>query len=179
MTSPLPSEERKVLMADMSSDRSAKENEDLFAFTLSPVQKRIWQAYCEAPTSTVYNASFRWNLEGPVQPALIEESFRQIIDRHEILRTTFTDANGRPEQVVAPHTPLRVSQTDLRDLPQGERMAEMDRLCAIEAQTPFDLRSGPLLRVGLLRLETEHFVLMLTLHHIVTDGWSMASLWRS
>jgi non-ribosomal peptide synthetase component F/thioesterase domain-containing protein len=176
MTSPLPSEERKVLLADLSSDRSAKENEDLFAFMLSPIQYRIWRAYCQAPTSTVYNASFRWNLEGPVQPVLVEESFRQIIDRHEILRTTFTDANGRPEQVVVAHSPLRISQTDLRDLPQGERMAEMDRLCAMEAQTPFDLRSGPLLRVGLLRLDAEHFVLMLTLHHIVTDGWSIGIL---
>jgi non-ribosomal peptide synthetase component F/thioesterase domain-containing protein len=147
---------------------------EAFAFPLSPAQERMWRADRARPGNPAYNASFRWELKGPVRLDLLTRTFEEIIRRHEILRATFTEIDGVPVQVIAPSMHLEIDWKDLRWLPSEERMAEIDRLCLREARRSFDLQTGPLVRAGLLRVGDDQFVLMFTLHHIVSDGWSIA-----
>ncbi len=146
---------------------------ELFAFPLSPAQERMWYATRENPDNPAYNGSFRWALEGQVDPRLVERTFVEIVQRHEALRTTFSVVDGHPVQIVSPHLELRVQVTDLRGLAADTREQEMDRLCAREASRPFDVENDALIRVGLLRMGDQHHILMLTLHHLVSDGWSI------
>ena len=117
-------------------------------------------------------------LSGELDVGALEASFSEVVCRHEVLRTTFAAVDGRAVQMIGEPSSLPLSPVDLSGLSAVERDAEVERLLGEEADHPFDLETGPLLRVGLLRLgETEH-VLMVTLHHIVTDGWSMGVLVR-
>ena len=106
------------------------------------------------------------------------QSVNEIIKRHEALRTTFTTVDGRPVQVVAPTLTVGLPVVNLQDLTESEREAEVGRLAIEEAQRPFNLARGPLLRVTLLRLGEEEHVGLLTMHHIVSDGWSTGILIR-
>ena len=156
----------------VSSDAGAAT--DLFAFPLSSAQEPLWRHYKKNPDSPVYNASFRWRFDGPLDAGILERTFNEIVRRHEILRSTFDETDDGPIQLVAPFLALHLLETDLRSLPPSTRDGEMDRLCNDEARKPFNLRSGPLLRIGLLRMADTHRVFTLTLHHIVCDGWSIS-----
>jgi non-ribosomal peptide synthetase component F/thioesterase domain-containing protein len=145
-------------------------------FALSPAQERIWSAWRSNPADTSWNGSFRINLAGPVDAAVLERTFNLIIRRHAILRATIHEANGAPGQTIAPELHLRLGTSDLRGVPGELREAEMDRLCAEEAQKPFDLATAPLFRAGLLQMEDQRFILTLTLHQVVCDGWSIGLL---
>ncbi|NKI72837.1 condensation protein, partial [Collimonas pratensis] len=104
------------------------------------------------------------------------KTLNEIVRRHEVLRTSFVLEDAVPSQVISPALELVFDLIDLSELPHGEREARAQWLICEEAQRPFDLETGPLIRAELLRLgETEHIVL-LTLHHIVSDGWSMGIL---
>lgn len=146
---------------------------DVFAFPLSSAQAPLWHHYKRNPASPVYNASFRWRFDGPLDAGILGRTFNEIVRRHEILRSTFDEADDDPIQLVAPSLDLHLLETDLRPLSPSTRDSEMDRVCAEEARKPFDLRSGPLLRIGLLRMADTHYVFTLTLHHIICDGWSI------
>lgn len=146
---------------------------EFFEFPLSSAQERMWLADRKFPGNPAYNGSFRWLLEGPLNPSLIERTFNEIVRRHEALRATFTVKNGNPVQIIFPSLKIRVDVKDLRRLPNEQREAEMDRLSAEEARKSFDLEVPPLIRVGLLRMEDERYILTLTLHHLVSDGWSI------
>ena len=161
--------EEDILDHGLSSDGTG----ETFAFPLSPAQERMWYAIQENPGNSVYNGSFRWILEGPLQPKLVERTFAEMLRRHEALRTRFAVVDGNPVQVVYPHLDLQVEGVDLRKLAPGAREQEIDRLCAAEACRPFDLENDPLIRVGLLQTEDERHILMLTVHHLVSDGWSI------
>src|SRR5262249_46478593 len=113
-------------------------------------------------------------LTGPLDVLALEHSLREIVRRHEVLRTTFPAEQGQPAQVIASDLPLGVSLIDLSDLPEDDRGAEVGRRTAEEARRPFDLARGPLLRVTVLRLAPEEHVLVVVLHHIVSDGWSLS-----
>src|SRR5262249_12073575 len=108
----------------------------------------------------------------------LENSLREVTQRHEILRTTFTTIDGQPVQVIAPESHFTLPLSDLGQLPPAERNTEAQRLAREEAQLPFDLSTGPLVRARLLRLSKEDHVLLLSMHHIVSDGWSMGVLVR-
>lgn len=151
----------------------ANVQDEVVAFPLSPAQRRMWCADEAQPGNCIYNASFRWNLVGPLQVSVLERVFNEIIRRHEILRATFTTIEGQPLQVIIPSLKLTMEAKDLRSLPFDHREAEMDRISAEEARRSFNLRAGPLVRVRLLRMEDERYVLTLTLHHIISDGWSI------
>ncbi len=99
-----------------------------------------------------------------------------MVRRHEILRTTFELVDGAPVQVIATPTPLRLEVVDLSGLEAEARTSEAQRLANEEAQQPFDLSRGPLLRMRLLRLSEAEHVLLLTMHHIISDGWSLGVL---
>ncbi|MEK7784032.1 MAG: condensation domain-containing protein, partial [Chloroflexota bacterium] len=117
-------------------------------------------------------------LAGALDVTALERSLNEIIHRHEILRTTFATEGDQPIQIIAPSLALPVSLTDLQRLPAPEREAEALRLATEEAQRPFDLTQGPLIRARLLRLADDDHVALLTLHHIVADGWSADILIR-
>jgi len=164
---------------DMEQDapeQSALHGDDdaeLYAFPLSPVQERMWHAFLRNPESPIFNASFRWQLEGSLDPGLIELSFEEIIRRHEVLRAHFGVVEGDPRQLIAPEMKITIAHSDLSGMLAAERDAEFDQMSVVEAQTCFDLRTGPLLRIGLIRMEPKRHVLTLTLHHIICDGWSI------
>ncbi len=145
---------------------------------LSFAQQRLWLIDRLDPGSPAYNMPLALRLTGEVTPARLGCIFAAIVRRHEVLRTTFVVRAGAPVQVIAPaedRTPP-VPVVDLSYLPDAAGTAAA--LARDEARRPFDLRHGPLLRLGLLRLGTDDHVLLLTLHHVVTDGWSQGVLLR-
>ncbi|MCP4663702.1 MAG: non-ribosomal peptide synthetase, partial [bacterium] len=141
-------------------------------------QQRLWFLDQFTPASAAYNIPSPLRLSGAVNRARLEWTFNALVRRHEVLRTTFPAASGRPRQVIAPRLELALPLVDLRSPAQERREAEALRLAAEEALRPFDLRTGPLIRSTLLRLADEEHVLLVTMHHIVSDGWSMGIFFR-
>ncbi|HKC12581.1 MAG TPA: condensation domain-containing protein, partial [Vicinamibacteria bacterium] len=139
-------------------------------------QQRLWFIEQLEPGNSVYNISAALGLDGELDKEALRRSLEAIVSRHESLRTTFTSVEGRPLQVVAPVSSLPLTELDLRGLPDREREAR--RLAEKEAARSFDLGRGPLLRAKLLRLAEREYVLLLTVHHIVFDGWSMGIFTR-
>ncbi|HEY0737984.1 MAG TPA: amino acid adenylation domain-containing protein [Herpetosiphonaceae bacterium] len=145
---------------------------------LSFSQERLWFLHQLTPNSPLYNIPSALRLTGQLDPVALHRSFDALVARHEILRTTFSDIDGRPVQVIAPPTPAAIAFVDLRGLPVDEREAAARELAQAEAQTPFDLTHGPLLRVTLVQLDEDDQVVLFTLHHIISDGWSSGILIR-
>src|SRR5262249_39050774 len=141
-------------------------------------QQRLWFLDRIEPGSPFYNIPAAARLTGELDVAALGQSLREIVRRHETLRTTFQEVEGQPAQVIAPHLDLELPVVDLSGLPPAEREAETQRLARAEAQRPFDLARGPLLRVLLLKLAPREHVVLLVLHHIVADGWSMGVFYR-
>ncbi|MGB0909142.1 MAG: condensation domain-containing protein [Nitrospirales bacterium] len=139
---------------------------------LSPSQERIWSLTQLMPLTPSYNMHTAFNVEGALHiPALIK-SIEEITERHESLRTTFSTVDGNPVQTIAPNLVLPLSQVDLRTIDETIRDLEIQRLIHLETRAPFDLTKGPLLRVKLLQADNDRHVLVLTMHHIISDGWS-------
>ncbi|HZI13363.1 MAG TPA: condensation domain-containing protein, partial [Myxococcus sp.] len=145
---------------------------------LSSAQQRLWFLDQYQPGSALYNIPEALRLEGEVDAAALERAFTALVRRHESLRTTFEPREGGPVQIINPAAPCRLAVEDLRHLPPREREAEALRLAREEARRPFDLSRGPLLRTRLLRLAEREHLLLVTLHHIISDGWSTAVLIR-
>jgi len=145
---------------------------------LSFAQQRLWFIDQLEPGSSVYNFPAAVRLKGPLNVAALKKSLDEIVKRHEALRTTFAIVDGRPVQVIAPLLTLTLPIVDLRELPQPEREREVQRLATNEALCPFDLAEGPLVRTTVLRLGENEHVGLLTMHHIVSDGWSTGILIR-
>src|SRR5215813_13196004 len=146
--------------------------------SLSFAQQRLWFIDQLEPQSAVYNVPGALRIRGRLDVAVLELSLNEIVRRHQALRTTFSIVEGQPVQVVSPSLRISLPVGDLTDRPATEREEEARRLAREEAQRPFDLARGPLLRVTLLRLGEQDHVLLLTMHHIVCDGWSMGVLYR-
>jgi amino acid adenylation domain-containing protein len=143
---------------------------------LSFAQQRLWFLDQWQPGSALYNLAAAMRLSGPLDEAALERSLREVARRHEVLRTTFRAAEGTPVAVIADEPDLSLPVVDLGGLPEGEREAEARRLAAEEARRPFDLSAGPLLRANLVRLGVEDHLLVVAMHHIVSDGWSVGVL---
>ena len=145
---------------------------------LSFAQQRLWFLNQLAPDNPFYNVPTAIRLNGHLDRAALEQSFNEIIRRHEALRTTFAEVDGQPVQIVSPSWSLSFPVMDLQAVPVHDRDAIAQQLVTEESQRPFSLSTAPLLRMMLLQLaETEH-ILVLTLHHIVADGWSLGVLIR-
>jgi amino acid adenylation domain-containing protein len=140
---------------------------------LSFAQARLWFLDQLEGGSAAYNMPAAVWLNGQLNVAALEMAVQEIVQRHEVLRTTLKIGNGSPVQVIAPTLTVTVPVVDLQALPEEEQSALVRRLATEEAQQPFDLSNGPLLRVTLVRLGQESHVLLVTVHHIVSDGWSM------
>jgi amino acid adenylation domain-containing protein len=145
---------------------------------LSYAQQRLWFLDQLEPGSAAYNIPAALRLEGRLDAAALERSLREIVRRHESLRTTFQEVGGEPAQVISPEAGLSFRVVSLEDLPPAGREAEARRLALEEARRPFDLARGPLLRAALVRLAAESHLALFTLHHIVSDGWSHGVLTR-
>jgi amino acid adenylation domain-containing protein len=145
---------------------------------LSFAQQRLWFFNQLDPGNSAYNIPAAGRLKGPLNLAALEQCLNEIIKRHESLRTTFGKVDGRPTQVIAPTLTIKLPVVDLRKLPVSEREIEVRRLVTAEAQRPFDLSQGPLIRGTVLQLGDEEHVGLLTMHHIVSDGWSTGILIR-
>jgi amino acid adenylation domain-containing protein len=165
----------RSVAANVPSMRPVSRDGDL---PLSLGQERIWFLNQLEPDSPAYTISSAWRLTGPLNAAVLVESFNEVIRRHESLRTAFPVVDGRPVQVIASHLELSLSVTDLRHLHQARRGQEASRLAEEVVRQPFDLERGPLLRVALLRLDEEEHILVLVVHHIISDAWSIGVLFQ-
>ena len=139
---------------------------------LSFAQERLWFLDQLQPNNPDYNMLAAMRLVGSLNIAALDQSFNEIVRRHEVLRTNFALADGQPIQVIAPSLTLKIPVVDLQTLPETEREAEVVRLAQREAQLPFNLAQEPLLRVTLLKLSESEHVVLFAIHHIVCDGWS-------
>jgi amino acid adenylation domain-containing protein len=142
-------------------------------FPLSFAQQRLWLLDQLEPGCPIYNSKSVLNLKGPLQIEAMSQSLREIINRHESLRTTFTMIDEQPVQVINSTWISNLSLVDLSQLVEAERARAIRCLIAEEAKRPFDLRSGPLLRATLLHLSSEDNILLIMAHYIVGDGWSI------
>lgn len=124
----------------------------------------------------LYNVPGAVRLKGSLNVAALEQSFNEIVRRHEALRTTFKTVDGQPVQAITPILRLTLPMLDWRQLRDNEREAEVLRLADEERERPFDLAKGPLVRITLVRLDEAEYVALLTMHHIVSDAWSTGVL---
>lgn len=146
-------------------------------FPLSFAQQRLWFLEQIQPFTSLYNVPLLLRLDGPLHPALLQRSLEDLVERHESLRTSFDiDPDNQAVQCIYASVAMKMSVIDVSFLPVRERDQIVDRLVQQEAELPFDLGSAPLLRTRLLRLGSTSHVLLLTLHHIVCDGWSIGIL---
>jgi amino acid adenylation domain-containing protein len=150
--------------------RSVPRNQPL---PLSFAQQRLWVLDQIEPNNSLYNVPRAIRLRGKLNATALLDSLNEIVRRHEALRTTFAKAkDGTPVQVCRDSLILHVPILDMSSRPASERESGARAVAAEEARTPFDLAQGPLLRARLLRLDNEDHVLLLTMHHIVSDAWS-------
>jgi amino acid adenylation domain-containing protein len=143
---------------------------------LSFAQQRLWFLDQLEPGNVSYNIPDGLRLEGRLDVRALTESLNTILQRHEALRTTFKSVDGVPTQIIAPVQVIALPLIDLGDLSEGSREQEAHRLAYEEARRPFNLATGPLVRATLIRLSREQHVLLLTMHHIISDGWSKGLL---
>jgi amino acid adenylation domain-containing protein len=141
--------------------------------TLSFAQERLWFFDQFEPDSGAYNIPRMFRLQGPLDVAALQKSVDEIVSRHEVLRTSFINDNGKPALSIAEHAAVEIQLIDLRSSDK-----QVQELAAHEAQRPFDLARGPLLRISLLQLGSDEHVLLLTIHHIISDAWSIGVFLR-
>ena len=143
---------------------------------LSFIQQQLWFLHQLDPRSAAYHVPLAVRLNGPLNVDALRQALATIIERHEILRTTFPAVEGRPAQIIAPGAPVDLTPMDLRALSAAEREAQVSRLVVDVSDRPFDVAQGPLLRFTLLQLSETENVLIMVMHHLVADGWSWGVL---
>ncbi|MCA1568672.1 MAG: amino acid adenylation domain-containing protein [Acidobacteria bacterium] len=148
------------------------------ALPLSLDQERLWFIDQIEPNSIAYNLCSAFRLTGQLDLPALERSVDELLRRHEALRTTFAASDGVPQQVIAPSAKFSLEQADLSETPAAGRDEAVRQFIAAKIETPFDLAAGPLVRASLLRLGKADYVLVITLHHIVTDKLSQDLLWQ-
>ena len=140
---------------------------------LSFSQERLWFLDQIIEGQPIHNIPIALRIKGSLKTDIMEKSLQTIVQRHESLRTTFHSEGGDPYIKVAPSLKLRILKKDLSNHPKTEQESEAQRLASEEAQKPFDLEAGPLIRMTLLKLDESEHILLLTMHHIVSDAWSL------
>ncbi|MGH8772237.1 MAG: condensation domain-containing protein, partial [Burkholderiales bacterium] len=151
---------------------------DKTSFALSFAQQRLWFLDQLEPGIAHYNTSKSWRLIGALDVAALQQSFNDIVSRHEVLRTSFATLDEQPVQIVQRTKTLPLNVVDFRGYPDESRESEAHRLVLAESNRPFDLSCPPLIRVCLVRVADREHLLSVAMHHIVSDGWSMGVLFR-
>ncbi len=164
----LSPEKRKLL-----EQRLKQKAKTFNSFPLSYSQERLWFLDQLYPGSPLYNIPTAVRLKGSLDYKALANSVNKIIARHESLRTRFIMAGETPMQSVSAQLKIDIPLIDLSGLPEDKKQAEVTRLSNTEAQKPFNLSDGPLIRLTLLKTAAEEHVLLLTMHHIISDGWSV------
>ncbi|HEX7240048.1 MAG TPA: condensation domain-containing protein, partial [Longimicrobiaceae bacterium] len=141
-------------------------------------QKRIWFLEQLEPETRIYNDVAGLRLVGELDPAALDAAVLGVVERHESLRTVFPEVDGEPAQVVLPDFHIPLERRDLSHLPEDERMREVRRVLDAESLRPVKLATGPLVRAALVRLGERDHALVLPMHHILSDGWSMGIFFR-
>src|ERR1041384_2368824 len=166
----LTDEQRQELLARLAL---RKKEQRPRRFALSFAQQRLWVLDQMEGGTAAYIVPTALQLRGPLDVSVLERCFGEVIRRHESLRTTFEiDEAETPVQVVNPWTPFHLETIDLSDGPEEQRLERARFVVNQETQRQFNLRTGPLLRASLLKLADDHHILVLTIHHIVSDMWS-------
>jgi syringomycin synthetase protein SyrE len=143
---------------------------------LSFAQERLWFLSQLDPLMSAYNAPIMVRLTGALNIAAMQETLNEIARRHETLRTTFVDFDGRPVQRISESTSITLQMVDLTKLPENIRRQSVGPITVEAAKRPFDLAAGPLARATLVRVSEQEHIALFTTHHIVSDGWSMGVL---
>lgn len=143
---------------------------------LSCTEERLWFFDQLQPQHPFYNMPAAVRVRGPLEAGILQRALDELARRHEILRTTFPSEQGRPTRRIAAAVEIPFRLVDLERMPEYEREAELERRLRSEAAQPFDLANGPLLRCLVYRLHEREHVVLLAMHHIISDGWSMGLL---
>ncbi len=151
--------------------------DEAFVMPASVSQKRFWLLEQMSPGNTALDIPIAFELDGPLDVAVLEQALQSIVDRHEILRTRFELIDGEPRQLILAHAKLTLEHLEA-PLRAGDRAARIRHVLDQEAKRPVDFNRAPLLRAALLVLSPEDHVLLLTAHHIISDGWSNGILIR-
>jgi len=170
----LSAAEKRGLLAELLKAKQVEPGKYPPSFS----QQRLWFLEQLYPGSSVNNIPAAIRMKGPLNAPVLERSFNEICKRHEILRTTFAEVGGSTIQIVAPVLNLSLPVKDLSGVPDADREAEVKKWIDRDAAQPFDLVQGPLLRTSLLRLAEKEHILLLNMHHIISDWWSMSILMR-
>jgi amino acid adenylation domain-containing protein len=178
-------EERVLLELRLKQKRESRHHhtvitrrKDRLSAPLSFAQQRLWFLNRLAPNNPVYNNGSSLWITGRLHIHALEGAINEIINRHEVLRATFQVIEGEPQQIVTTALPLKFNMTDLSRLPEWEREAEAQRIIAQDVTQPCNLEAGPLARYNLLRLNERLHILAFTMHHIISDGWSVGVFMR-
>ena len=151
-----------------------QEDDGTFVCPASFGQERLWFLDRFEPNNAYYNIPSAYRLKGILDLTALKASLDEIVGRHEVLRTTFASENDQTVQVIAPELKVDFQVVDLEE--QFDQEAELQRLLFQEAHRPFNLETGPLIRIKLFRLAETEYVLILTMHHIISDGFSLGVL---
>jgi amino acid adenylation domain-containing protein len=143
------------------------------ALPFSFAQERMWFFYELDPNSGAYNIPRALRIRGPLNRDALQQSLDEIVQRHEVFRTSFITEEGKPSLSIAESARLELQYLDFRHLPKSKLEEESRAMAAEEAQRPFDLKRAPLMRASLVQFDSEDHLLLLTIHHIISDGWSM------
>lgn len=150
--------------------------DDIVALPATARQHGFWYLDQLEPGNTAYNIAVRFRLHGPLHVEHLTQALNEIVRRHESLRTVFAEVDGVPMQVILPQLRIPVPLDDIRDIAEPERQERARALAVEEARRVFDLANGPLIRARLTRVADQDHVLLVTIHHIVSDGWSIGIL---
>ncbi len=167
----IANQETSVAQAIVIADRSQ-------VLPLSFAQQRLWFLHQLEPHNPAYNMPFAVEIKGHLDQAALAESFQQLVQRHESLRTVFRADEGKSYQVIVPNLTIPIPLIDLGNLAASEQASALHNSIYALAQTAFSLHDGPLLRLALVQLEPEMHVVVVVMHHIVADGWSLGVLLR-
>jgi len=183
----LTPQQRTILELKLKEKRAATavarpvietQSRDTDTFPLSFGQQRLWFVQGLSPESYMFNIPHALRLHGKLDAGALEEALNEIVRRHEILRTTFVVRDAQPMQVIAPPFRVNLPVQNLTGLGPEKREAEARRLADREARRIYDLEQGPMFRVRLLQLTDDEFVLVVCMHHIICDGWSLGVFYR-
>jgi non-ribosomal peptide synthetase component F/acyl carrier protein len=159
-------------------EQPAMESPQVFSFPASFAQRRLWFLNQLTPGDVSYTVAGAVEIEGELDLNALEKSLQEIVRRHESLRTLFEGKQGECLQVIQPEMRLEIEVLDLRSLPKPERLPKAETLRVEKSTMPFDLQRGPLFRVSVLRLDDQLHWMLVTMHHIISDGWSIGILVR-